>query len=945
MRVDAVLPSVLPPPPNVRRHFLPWDGPLLPQAVAWLTREWSGAGPLDLARWLVVVPTRQAGRRLREALAERAAGRGSAVFPPRVVTPERLLTQSLPAHTATRLESLLAWTEVLLNTDLEGFRAVVPRDPPERDFAWALRLAGELMRLQATLAEGGLLLADVERRGGDEFPETERWRQLGGLESLHGSRLAKRGRRDAQTARVTAAHGPAASGPFERVVLLGTPDPLPLALAVLAAHAATLPVEVVVYAPPSEAAAFDGWGRPLAAEWARRESIVPDFARRVHLCADPAEQAERITAIVRASSAPETSIGLGVADPELLPLLENALTRAGVAVFNPEGRSRRHDGLYPLLAALAAWAEEPAWATVGVLLRCPDVLAWLRSRIGERFSSSVLLAETDALGAVHLPPHLAAARSHAAKYPTAAQALAELGRLRELLTEGTFPGNAAAALGEIFSERTFDAESPMARAAEAWMAGLRELGEVLKTGVGLARGEAWQLALGVYAEEVTAEERPTGAVELPGWLEVLWDDAPHLLVAGCNDGRVPSAVTGDVYLPETLRERLGLKGNADRFACDAYLFAAIAAARSGGAGRLDVFLGKTSASGDPLRPSRLLLRCADAELPTRVAQLFGASATAVRPNPPWTRAWRLRPQMVAVPGRLPVTALRRWLACPFRFYLAHGLRMERVEPAPAELDARDFGTLLHASLQALGDEMALRECTAEEPLREFLLARFEQAARRRYGAEPTLPLVVQFEAARQRLRATAKEEARQRVGGWRTDRVEWKFEVALGGLTLSGKIDRVDRHRDGRVRVLDYKTGDRAQTPAEAHLRPVRPDDRELPPWRLGAFGGGKARAWADLQLPLYRRALVAEFGEAVECGYFNLPKAAGETAVALWTDFSRETQESAEACAAGVVAAVVAGEFWPPRERVGRDVDHDEFAELFHRGAAASIAWEEETR
>jgi len=83
MRVLAVSPL----PANVSRHFLPWDRPLLPQAVAWLARDWSGTGPLDLARWLVVVPTRQAGRRLREALAEHAAEAGQAVFPPRVVTP------------------------------------------------------------------------------------------------------------------------------------------------------------------------------------------------------------------------------------------------------------------------------------------------------------------------------------------------------------------------------------------------------------------------------------------------------------------------------------------------------------------------------------------------------------------------------------------------------------------------------------------------------------------------------------------------------------------------------------------------------------------------------------------------------------------------------------------------------------------------------------------
>ena len=34
---------------------------------------------------------------------------------------------------------------------------------------------------------------------------------------------------------------------------------------------------------------------------------------------------------------------------------------------------------------------------------------------------------------------------------------------------------------------------------------------------------------------------------------------PHLVVAGFNEGQVPDAVVGDIFLPETLRTQLGLK--------------------------------------------------------------------------------------------------------------------------------------------------------------------------------------------------------------------------------------------------------------------------------------------------------------------------------------------------------------------------------------------------
>jgi ATP-dependent helicase/nuclease subunit B len=290
--------------------------------------------------------------------------------------------------------------------------------------------------------------------------------------------------------------------------------------------------------------------------------------------------------------------------------------------------------------------------------------------------------------------------------------------------------------------------------------------------------------------------------------------------------------------------------------------------------------------------------------------------------------------------RVAVTGLRAWLACPFRFYLQHVLRLEAVDPAKSELDARDFGTLCHAALEAMACEPALRECVDERQLRDFLLDELARAARRRFGAHPALPLVVQLESARQRLARVAAVEARERAAGWIVERTEWPFALDLGGLEVRGRIDRIDRHEaTGARRVLDYKTSDTAVPPVKSHLRPRRAGDAALPAWR-GVALGGREYVWADLQLPLYLRALGAEPAGAVSLvsGYFNLPKAAGETALALWPELTGELLAAAAACADGVAAAIRAGEFWPPAEIAA---DQDAFAPLFHEGAAASVAGE----
>lgn len=910
--------------------------------AAWLAAGWTGAGPLDLSGVLAVVPTQQAGRRLREALAEHAQARGSAVFAPRVLTPDTLLAAGAAgADVATRLEAMLAWAEVLRTADLRALPDVFPIAPPRRDGAWAWQLAGVFYRLQTQLAEGGLALGDVGGRAGAGLTEVERWRQLAALERRQSERLEGGGRREPHAARRTWVQEAPPPPGIDRIVVLAVPDPLPQAVAVLTRWTEAIPVEVVVFAPETEAAAFDEWGRPVAEGWSGRVIDLPDFAQRVQLCADPAAAAEWVVELVAGRPDPDGLVAIGLADADVRPLVEHALARAEVAAFNPEGRAQRTEQLYALLAALAALARESTYEAVAALARCPDFLAALRGRLGAEGSVARFLSQLDDARARHLPADLAELRRVAgARRPDLVRGLAFVAELRETLRRGGFPGGAGRTLAELFQGRQFDrahaGEARLVDALTAWRETMRECAAAAEWFPGLGADEWWEVALQVFGESRRPEEKPAGALELQGWLELAWEDAPHLVVAGLNEGVVPEAVVGDAFLPESLRVALGLKHNLARLARDAYLLQAMAAARRK-AGRLDLIYTKVSAAGDPRRPSRLLLRCPEAELPERTALLFRA-AEAARRSPAWTRAWPIRPRREPPPAKVAVTGLRAWLACPFRFYLRHVLRLEAVDATKTELDAFDFGTLCHAALEAMAREPSLRACTDEKTLRDFLLGQLEQEARERFGARLTLPLVVQLESARQRLARAAEVQAREQAEGWRIERTEWPFTLDLGGLEVRGRIDRVDRHEaTGAWRVIDYKTSDTAVSPAQSHLRSRRTTEPDWPAWR-GVTVGGREQGWTDLQLPLYLRALAADGVDAASltAGYFNLPKAAGETALALWPELTGALLASAGACADGVAAAIRAGEFWPPAELA---TDQDDFGALFHRGAAESVA------
>ena len=916
-----------------------WDRPLLTQAVEFLAGDWKGTGPLDLSDTLVVVATRHSGRRLREAIAEYTSTMGSAAFAPRLETADSLLDAEAGRGAASRLESLLAWGEALRTADLERYREVLPVDPPERSISWSLRLAEQMISVQSIVAEAGLRLADVPAKAGEDFAETARWTQLAALESEYGRRLAQAGWTDPQAARIAWASAPPPPEGIRRIILLAHPDPLPIVLSGLERLAEVITVEVVVYAPDASAHLFDDWGRPRIDAWESRVWSPPDFESRVHLCADPAAQADSIAALARSYPKPEGRLGIGVADAEIISFVGSALERAGMPPFNPAGRMRRAEGIHHLLSLLAALAREPRYETIESLARCPDFLAHLERRGAGTFSAARWLEGLDRLHARHMPADLAAAREHAVAlvtFPELESGLAAVGDLIGELRGEDFATGAAAGLRRIYSGARTDFSTAAGRRFEEAAAGWMDLVRACAaSSCELPAADWWDLALRLFGDMRATEEKAEGALELQGWLELLWENAPHLAIAGCNDGSLPDSIAGDAFVPEALRERLGLKTNGFRFARDAYVLAAVSASRDG-KGRVDLFLGKASEAGDPRRPSRLLFQCADEELPRRVEFLF-RNAPPGRSNPPWRRAWLLHPA-APMPGaleRLPVTGFRDYLHCPFRFYLKHGLGMTTVDASKLEMDALDFGTLCHAALEAMGRESALRGCTDSGLLREFLLARFDAAVRQRFGTALALPVLFQVESGRQRLSRAAEVQARQCELGWIIEATEHRIDLSIGALRVVGKIDRIERnHETGRRRVLDYKTSDAPATPRHAHVADRRPRDgiSELARFELE----GRERYWLDLQLPLYLEALAPGSAEPIELGYFNLPKAVGETAVETWEDFDGAWRAAAVDCARRVAAAVRSGLFWPPSERVKEEEPWLEG--LFHHGAEASV-------
>ncbi len=927
----------------IERHFLGWNEPITARVRDFLLPEGNLHNiPLpDLTKDLIVVPTRQAGRLLGEALALHCDKIKTALLPPRIVTPAYFLyPEDEKTNIANPTEVTAIWDEILMRSDLNQYPGLFPARKPEQDFSWAMHMAQTLQNLRDELADGGYQIANVVEQYGEILEEPERWGDLSRLETAYLKRLTELERRDPIELMIERSENPNLPNSIERIVIAGVADPTPLMIRALGNLVTQIPIDILIHAPQSKAGQFDEWGRPIATEWQKAQIDIPDPETNLLLAGSPASQTHKTLNLIASEQARfgPGDIAIGVPDSEVIPSMAAKLAEKGLPTFNPAGKAIKEHPLFQLLDSYHALIGEESYGALSALLRHADILEFLQKKCD--LSTLDILAETDRFQNYYLPVSFenvsSQLRSEPAEkdFPSLNIAVSFLDEQLEYFRDNEFNTALRHFLQTVYESRTLNQNYPEDRefsaVAKSIDAALRELESDCINALGIEKRNLPDLLLQRLSGQKYYPEREDTVIDLEGWLELPWEDAPMLIVTGMNEGFVPNTRMSDLFLPDSLRKHLNLNHDEDHLAIDTFLMTGLIESRRQN-GRVCFIAGKASSAGDHLKPSRLLFRCEDTELPQRAAQLFG-DAEEERDNHPATISFLLNPTPPAdFPAdkvtlkKLSVTAFKDYLACPFRFYLKHILGMEELDDQKTELDAMDFGSLVHETLNEMAQNQQMNRCENEKELTRFLQSRAEEWVIQRFGQLPPLQVKTQLEAARQRLAAAAKVQSRLTGEGWQIIRAEMQIKAQLNGMTVSGRIDRIDRNRQtGQIRILDYKTSDRADPPEVIHLKSPSQDTPDFARIPLGK----KERCWADLQLPLYRILLPDEMlsDGPVQIGYFNLPKAIGETGVSLWEEFSEELLARARECAEGIIESIQHRKFWPPTSKVS----YDDFEHLF---------------
>lgn len=899
----------------IRREFLGWNRPVLPEAAHWLVARYRLGQVFDLSSVIVVVPGLRAGRRLRELLASAADDETLLYTPPQVVTegrlPELLYSSNRPF--ASDLAQDLAWTQAFQSLNPQSQSAICPH-PPNHDNALAwFELAKSLRRLHVELAAEGKDFDDVAppiaRMAGKR--ETLRWQALAEAQSNYLAVLRARQLDDVHQARRQALQEKAVDTKCD-IVLLATVDLNAISRQMISRVSGK--VTALIAAPPENEHQFDELGCLRLDSWINAQiPITDDQLRQV---GGPIDQAiavcDWLAGLDGQYSADEVVIG--VPDESIAPQLQRELKQFEVESRFVEGMAIRETLPFRLLKTASAYAERRHYEDLAALVRHPDVEMWLGIELAqsldryqnERIPSQVTV-DTIAPAAESWPE---LSRAVAKIESWLAPATSHL-KLREW--SNTF----RTILGTIYSKRSARLERRsddlLLRSIERIVAVLDEIDTLPAEldSIPLSASSAFRVIFTPIAQESLPPPAAPSVVQILGWLELPLDDAPALVVTSFNEGFVPQSTGSDLFLPDRLRMELGLLHNQRRYARDAYAVTLLVHSRA----QLRIVFARRDAKNDPLQPSRLIFACDDATLVARAKEFFDEPRASATPRRLAFATLCAIPDesLFAVPrpvatgkklDRFPVTRFKDYIACPYRYYLRHVKKIQAVEDSSRELEGNAFGSLLHFVLGEFGrDANGLRQSDDPGRIAEYLQDQLQAIAASNFGGKQTRPAIrLQIEQARRRLVAFSHRQADLVRQGWQIvhaedpDELEAPFAIEDGHVSLIGRIDRIDYNQSLQtLRILDYKTGDSGKTPDKTH------------------------KDWSDLQLPLYRHLLPAvkpqlpQYSQ-LELGYLNLPKALDETGVELanWDEFQLQ---SADDKARMVVNLIRQEQYWPPAD------------------------------
>lgn len=564
------------------------------------------------------------------------------------------------------------------------------------------------------------------------------------------------------------------------------------------------------------AKALDGWRRPASVDLTGVQRLKP---------ADAQEEAESIALVLRnALETPDARAALVTPDRDLAGRVAAELLRYGVIADDSAGEKLSETPPAVFLRLLTrAVAEELAPVALLALLKHPLAAAGLtpgqcrdearrfeiRGLRGPRPSHGIVglrLAAVEAKSEAFLQRLEAclepALRVDASVAIAPAEALAAIVEAAERLAATTEESGAA----RLWAGEDGDALATHLSSALAALQGVPDQRRAVLPGLldAILEGQAIRSRRATRGRDGTEHPR----IFIWGLLEARLQAIDLLVLGGLVESVWPPMSEPGPWLSRPMRTTVGLPSPEQAVGQAAHDFVgAMCSAR-------EVVLSCAARrDGAPAVPSRWLsrlemfLRGKNMALPEHPASRWARALDLPADGPHPVEPPRPNPPIALRPSVLSVTEIETWLRDPYAIYARHVLMLRALKPLDEETDAADYGTVVHAGLNLFLKEFGTRwPPNAAARLRGAMDRALSEAGFRRALAawwEPRLRRIADWvaEAERDRRSDSPPVEIATEIAG--------AMEMLRPGraFRLIGRADRVERRADGRLVILDYKTG------------------------------------------------------------------------------------------------------------------------------------------
>lgn len=881
--------------------------------------------------YVVVTPTREAARLLREQLAIQAAESEScrAFLSPRIM-PLSQLMQGQQSCVEAGAE-LLLWHQILSEKGSTKSH-LYPHGKEFHSENW-LREAKQKIDLLRQLSTEGL---DANAPAWQELALTDiRWQELGELQHVFRSKIHSMGlidKTEPQGCNLEVG---------TRIIFACVPQ-IPQRVREMLTHGG-YPINIWIHANEEQSDMFDPWGCPTVA-WLQPCSsdelglTHPDW--REHYCQASdlwtmSQLAGQRAAAINAANPAPHQVSFGVCDAEMEPSIEEELSHHGASVYRPRGLSFTSSSWNKFLGELLGIIDalelsglapnsELEHYPAPVLIR---LLKWpaMHRILKLESSPSNILTIAQILDEVQFE-----------SIPVYASTL-----LRQLKRKKSPVADILLQLGSEL-QHAFSKSTQLIKCLERWVlqSGNTDPQQAKLDAFFLTQIQ--QLAPSVKQEscrdillllqlicqsQTSPSQRASQSLDLVGWMELSYSPAQHLVITGMHNGIIPETNKTDALLTKSTIAALGLPSDELKAARDAYLLRSILAGR----GMANTYFYFTLYDGkqNPLSPSSLLMRLCPEEYLSRFATHFFDNLDKL-PRSPVLKAddsgWKFKSFDLTSREQLQKLAelsceqlgienpmagkhfspssLKQFLQCPLRFWLSkvHKLNSNSVEEDKQNLNAQELGTFLHSVLEQFIRAYPCYDEKTATQWEEHLLEIFEQKYQRDYGSKALLPQELQREGMSKRLLAYLPLHRQLWEEGWECaidnegkPMLEYPVQWMVGKHKVKMVIDRVDQRRreDGsyEYRVLDYKTG-KIDSCSKEHLASAKAyklmshyfDDKMQALHLPLSYKNPEPCRWTNLQLPLYAAWLREYFPKSeIGVGYVHLSRKSEEVKLMLW--------------------------------------------------------------